>query len=110
MASLFTNAVTIQKKLEAHLGTTAANVAVQDGRDAGQSVPHVHIHILPRKPGDFKYNDDVYKALDAVDVGTERCKTFPIDDSERRDRSLSEMAAEASSYRSLFPESQLYRI
>lgn len=25
-----------------------ANLAVQDGRDAGQSVPHVHVHVLPR--------------------------------------------------------------
>ena len=22
---------------------------------------HVHVHVLPRKPGDFKKNDDVYK-------------------------------------------------
>ena len=27
---------------------TSANIAVQDGKDAGQSVPHVHVHLLPR--------------------------------------------------------------
>jgi len=32
----------------------------QDGPQAGQSVPHVHIHILPRKNGDFENNDDIY--------------------------------------------------
>lgn len=24
---------------------------------------HVHVHILPRKPGDFARNDDVYEKL-----------------------------------------------
>mmetsp|Transcript_6923 Transcript_6923/g.22466 ORF Transcript_6923/g.22466 Transcript_6923/m.22466 type:complete len:306 (-) Transcript_6923:319-1236(-) len=26
----------------------SANLAIQDGKDAGQSVPHVHVHVLPR--------------------------------------------------------------
>ena len=39
----------------------------QDGETAGQSVPHVHIHCLPRKQGDFKRMDDVYDALDDPD-------------------------------------------
>ena len=29
-------------------GATGANVAVQDGIAAGQSVPHAHVHVLPR--------------------------------------------------------------
>jgi bis(5'-adenosyl)-triphosphatase len=32
---------------------TALNVAIQDGVDAGQSVPHVHAHIIPRKRDDL---------------------------------------------------------
>eukprot|EP00850_Spirogloea_muscicola_P021211 SM000240S08628 [mRNA] locus=s240:67188:68492:+ [translate_table: standard] len=36
------------------------SLAWQDGPQAGQTVPHVHIHILPRRDGDFKKNDDVY--------------------------------------------------
>jgi bis(5'-adenosyl)-triphosphatase len=39
--------------------------ALQDGSAAGQSVPHVHIHILPRRTTDFEgRNDDVYPALE----------------------------------------------
>lgn len=35
----------------------------QDGPQAGQTVPHVHIHILPRKVGDFEKNDEIYDAV-----------------------------------------------
>ena len=38
--------------------------ALQDGPAAGQSVPHLHVHVLPRKAGDFTNNDEVYDALD----------------------------------------------
>ena len=37
---------------------------MQDGEQAGQSVPHVHVHCLPRRAGDFANNDEVYDAID----------------------------------------------
>ena len=43
--------------------STALTLAVQDGSDAGQTVEHVHVHLLPRRPGDFKKNDDVYEKV-----------------------------------------------
>ena len=49
--------------LERHLGATALTFAIQDGAAAGQTVPHVHIHLLPRKAGDFERNDEVYDAV-----------------------------------------------
>jgi diadenosine tetraphosphate (Ap4A) HIT family hydrolase len=32
---------------------TAWNIGVNSGRDAGQTVPHLHLHVIPRYPGDI---------------------------------------------------------
>ena len=32
--------------------TDAVNIVENNGKDAGQLVPHVHFHIIPRRPGD----------------------------------------------------------
>ena len=30
-----------------------------------QTVPHVHVHVLPRVAGDFADNDDIYREVEA---------------------------------------------
>ncbi|MEM3160633.1 MAG: HIT family protein [Nitrososphaera sp.] len=42
----------IVQKVESAADTTASLIAVHNGRGAGQEVPHVHVHIIPRKAGD----------------------------------------------------------
>lgn len=34
------------------LGATGANLAINDGRSAFQSVFHIHLHVVPRRDGD----------------------------------------------------------
>jgi len=38
----------IEKTVEANSST----IAIHNGKEAGQEIPHVHIHIIPRKYGD----------------------------------------------------------
>jgi histidine triad (HIT) family protein len=39
-------------RVESAAGAGSSTIAVHNGRDAGQEVAHVHVHIIPRKPGD----------------------------------------------------------
>lgn len=87
--------------LEAHFGASALTLAIQDGPAAGQSVPHCHIHLLPRKSTDFGgHNDAVYDALDAAE--REAAKSLRQDlDAVREARMPAEMAAEATLLRAV---------
>ncbi len=49
---LFVVAVKVGKALQEVLGAAGLTVGVNDGRVAGQGVPHVHLHVIPRFPGD----------------------------------------------------------
>ena len=88
----------------------AFNVAVQDGAAAGQSVPHVHVHLLPRVVGDFERNDDVYDEIQNWAPREEMKVDLPDlevpDDEKRKDRTPQEMTEEAALYRNIL-ESKL---
>lgn len=38
--------------IDAEFGPDACNIGINDGRAAGQTVPHLHIHLIPRYAGD----------------------------------------------------------
>ena len=40
------------KPIRMGVGADAAMIGVNDGPGSGQEVPHVHIHVIPRSPGD----------------------------------------------------------
>ena len=60
---------------------TALTLAVQDGTDAGQTVEHVHVHLLPRRPGDFQKNDDVYEKVSHEAGVCRKQQIFSVDNS-----------------------------
>jgi len=43
---------TVSGAVELTAGVNASTIAIHNGRDAGQDVPHLHIHIIPRKATD----------------------------------------------------------
>ncbi len=51
-SKLMSGVVEVQSRLSAYFGTTDFSLVVHDGPLAGQEVPHVHVHVLPRTSGD----------------------------------------------------------
>jgi histidine triad (HIT) family protein len=52
VASLARIATRIAKSLRESLGIQALNMLQANGQAAFQSVPHLHLHLIPRRPGD----------------------------------------------------------
>ena len=104
VADMWLLAQRVGRELEAHHAATSLTLTVQDGPQAGQTVPHVHIHVLPRRVGDFQNNDEIYDAIDAASEGQAAAAAGkPLDlDEERKPRTREEMAAEAAELRELF--------
>ncbi|CAG8942390.1 unnamed protein product [Penicillium salamii] len=124
-SDLFLTVRRVGRMVERVYGASSLNIAVQDGVHAGQSVPHVHAHIIPRKAADLDHRggtDAVYDLLDGDEgdlakafkdtgvqdadqagnesvAGTEsekRRSRFPVvDNDQRRPRGEEEMKAEA---------------
>eukprot|EP00075_Anas_platyrhynchos_P003073 XP_005026963.2 bis(5'-adenosyl)-triphosphatase isoform X3 [Anas platyrhynchos] len=94
VADLFRMAQRVGNVVEKHFGATSLTISIQDGPEAGQTVKHVHVHVLPRRAGDFSRNDDVYKELQQHDK----------EDSPDKWRTEEEMAAEAAILKKYFQE------
>ncbi|EAL93464.1 hypothetical protein KXX16_001461 [Aspergillus fumigatus] len=110
-SDLFLTVQRVGRMVERVYGASSLNIAVQDGPEAGQSVAHVHAHIIPRKRADLDHRggmDAVYDLLDgeegdlrrAFEEGKEgerrpRAKFPAVDNEGRSPRSMEEMEAEA---------------
>ncbi len=69
-ADLFVTVQRVSRTIERVFKASALNVAIQDGVDAGQSVPHVHVHIIPRLAEDLKDRgggDQIYDMMDGIE-------------------------------------------
>jgi bis(5'-adenosyl)-triphosphatase len=84
---LFQTVHKVSKVIEQAYHSTSLSITIQDGPHAGQTVPHVHVHILPRTPGDFARNDDIYTEI-------ENNKCFTVE-SDSRNRTPEEMQQES---------------
>lgn len=52
MACLFNLIHKILPSIEKGTGVQSTLIAIHNGKDAGQVIPHLHVHIVPRKAGD----------------------------------------------------------
>lgn len=101
----------IHKFIQKVYKADSLNLAIQDGPESGQSVPHLHTHIIPRHKGDG-YGDLIHTMLESKDLEREyqeffqRKSQYQIDqmtkknefskgDEERVARSESVMSEEA---------------
>lgn len=80
-SDLFLTVRRVSKTLERVYHASALNVAIQDGVEAGQSVPHVHVHIIPRVKGDMDRHggsDAIYDLMDGEEgnLGDQFLETY----------------------------------
>ncbi|KAF9150534.1 hypothetical protein BG015_007663 [Linnemannia schmuckeri] len=113
LPDMFHSAQRIGKVIEKEYGATSLTIACQDGPAAGQTVPHCHVHVIPRRLGDFVNNDDIYEKITAnssellkhpekvVAVLANTVGGRGVDNEEREPRTEKEMAQEASRLESL---------
>ncbi|KAG8950484.1 hypothetical protein FRC04_007499 [Tulasnella sp. 424] len=121
ITDLFGSAQRIGQVVEREYKAESLTVACQDGPAAGQSVPHVHIHVLPRKWVDFGGNNDaVYPALDETessmldDIATTAPEPhkhrgrpqLKVDNESRKPRTLEEMEEEAVWLKGFFKDDE----
>lgn len=105
---LFLTVQRVSRTIERVFDASALNIAIQDGQDAGQSVPHVHAHIIPRKKHDLPEPDAIYAMMESEDGdlarqlkkrddGDVKRGRFPAVDADehRKPRSEEEMNREA---------------
>jgi histidine triad (HIT) family protein len=52
VAKLFTRAQELNETVMRKMAAQGANISVNDGKAAHQLVPHIHVHIIPRKAND----------------------------------------------------------
>ena len=52
LLDIFALAEKVKAALKKSFGAEGFNVAYNEGKIAGQSVPHFHLHLVPRKEGD----------------------------------------------------------
>ncbi|VDI18572.1 bis(5'-adenosyl)-triphosphatase [Mytilus galloprovincialis] len=88
ISDVFNTVQTVSNVIKKHFNGTSLTVAVQDGKDAGQTVKHFHVHILPRREQDIPNNDDIYHELEKHDKVMLQSDTRSEEEMEKESREL----------------------
>lgn len=117
VSDMFQSAQRIGHIIEKEYGGSSLTIACQDGPHAGQTVPHCHVHVIPRRLGDYVNNDDIYTDITnntaellTKDMPTATAATVVlhkgVDNEDRRPRTEEEMAQEATRLELLMGQAQ----
>ncbi|KAG0093741.1 hypothetical protein BGZ93_004062 [Podila epicladia] len=122
---MFQCAQMVGRIIEKEYGGTSLTIACQDGPHAGQTVPHCHVHVIPRRLGDYVDNDDIYTDIanntaelltkdTATTIAADGWKIATVagtvvshkgvDNEDRKPRTEEEMAQEAARLEQLLGE------
>lgn len=108
IGDLFGTVQRVGQAIETAYKADGLTIACQDGKAAGQSVRHVHIHVIPRRfKGDRfsgEKNDDVYPAIEKSEHELGGTEPLHVDNEGRVARTVEEMEKEATWLRGLFTE------
>jgi bis(5'-adenosyl)-triphosphatase len=83
-ASMFTFAREVTRFLLDQFGTTEFDMSLQQGENAGQSVEHLHLHIIPRKKNDLPDGEEWYHKLNEDEFNTLDSNRFLSDEELKR--------------------------
>lgn len=95
IAAIFEVVQKVGRVVEHAFSGDSLSIAIQDGASAGQTVDHVHVHILPRRPRDLEPNDKVYDLLEKFGLELWDVHQGKQMDSDRKPRTKEQMKAEA---------------
>jgi len=109
LASLISSVQRVGRVIEGAYGADSLTVACQDGPAAGQSIPHVHFHLLPRKRRGDPFsgrNDEIYPALERAEGSLPAYhQHLTVDADENRvARSIEDMVKEAEWLKAFFAD------
>ncbi|TGO64876.1 hypothetical protein BCON_0005g00740 [Botryotinia convoluta] len=118
---IFSTTQKVQKMLASHyfpgqnLTAGSFNIAIQDGPESGQTVPHFHCHVIPRTKESARIGDGIYDKLQGEEgnVGgglwdrdarmgerpAQKGKFPKVDEEDRLPRSAEVMNQEAALFR-----------
>ncbi|KAJ2338009.1 Dinucleoside triphosphate hydrolase, partial [Coemansia erecta] len=96
VTDLFAHGQRASKAVEKIYNADGLTLCIQDGASAGQTVKHVHLHVIPRIQGDFANNDTIYSVLEGTGVVPQQTH---IDNDQREPRGDMDMTSEAAMLR-----------
>jgi bis(5'-adenosyl)-triphosphatase len=104
VCDLWLSAQEIGSVIEREYSAESLTFTIQDGSSAGQTVPHVHIHIIPRIKGDWMDNDEIYPTINhsEKEMNKDYKKRAGPDDESRKPRSQEDMGIEARKLKQFF--------